>query len=572
MSTLELAGAGAPVSAGGARARSLLGDQRGAIMVLGIFMCSVIVGGLWYIAGIGDAIVYRERMQEAADAVAFSGATLHARGMNLIVMINLLMACVLAIRVILKALVLALRVVFGILTAICAIEPFGAWACAPAGIVEIAMDAVQTAQEEIDPIIDEVLTAMHELEVVIKTVVPPAALPGSMMVGDKYKQTVKKSLGVALGEVTSGLPVEDGSLDMLCGKAGEAVGTMIEWPLKKVGLDSGASLLKGITEKIVKAGGMYFCGFGGGSPPNIDDIINEQVDDICNQEKDGVIKNYQTALSNWHNGYTDDKQWPGMPPPTGKTYKGCSQVTPAAQCDDPDPFGLTTGIDEPQMKVDPKVPAAEAADLQTMFQDVTTKYDKYKEWTKDKCKNDRKQELKNQQAAGQTKNSTGNTDNKTPMMVKKEWKNGVQDSQFMSLAYGDVDILKIGARGVKVGAFKDKRQADVTGNTPYSAQYGFAQAEFFYDCEGAWDGDKCNNEHDSHEEAMWHFKWRARLRRYTAPNQIADDALYPALGELVKHTAAFGLPSLKDPLNAALAGQVYSLGQNITDPKKLVFH
>src|SRR4051812_40836726 len=93
-----------------ARAKTVREDQQGAIMVLGIFMCSCIVGVLWYVAGLGDAIVYRERMQEAADAVAFSGAVLHARGMNLIVLINLLMAVVLAIRVALKMLILALTI------------------------------------------------------------------------------------------------------------------------------------------------------------------------------------------------------------------------------------------------------------------------------------------------------------------------------------------------------------------------------------------------------------------------------------------------------------------------------
>src|SRR5688500_18521132 len=68
----------------------VLKDERGAILVLGIFMCACMVGALWYLAGIGSAIIYRERMQEGVDAVAFSGAVLHARGMNLIVLLNLL--------------------------------------------------------------------------------------------------------------------------------------------------------------------------------------------------------------------------------------------------------------------------------------------------------------------------------------------------------------------------------------------------------------------------------------------------------------------------------------------------
>src|SRR5258708_13522805 len=117
----------------GERGGELKAEEWGGMMVVGIFMCSCIVGLLWYIAGIGDAIVYRERMQEAADAVAFSGATLHARGMNLIVLINLLMACVLAVRVALKMLILALTVAtvfFGILGVI----PFMEWAEVIAGI------------------------------------------------------------------------------------------------------------------------------------------------------------------------------------------------------------------------------------------------------------------------------------------------------------------------------------------------------------------------------------------------------------------------------------------------------
>ena len=49
-------------------------------------------------------------MQEAADATAFSAAVLHARGMNLLVMINLIMACVLAVRVALKVAYIVLNV------------------------------------------------------------------------------------------------------------------------------------------------------------------------------------------------------------------------------------------------------------------------------------------------------------------------------------------------------------------------------------------------------------------------------------------------------------------------------
>ena len=72
-------------------------DDSGAIMVIGVFMAMLVTGFLYYIIGIGNTIIFRERMQDAADAVAFSGAVMHARGMNLIAMINIVMALLVSI-------------------------------------------------------------------------------------------------------------------------------------------------------------------------------------------------------------------------------------------------------------------------------------------------------------------------------------------------------------------------------------------------------------------------------------------------------------------------------------------
>src|SRR5579871_5744799 len=84
--------------------RDIVRDTRGAIMVMGLFLCVLVAAGLWYLSGLGEAIVYRERTQEAADAVAFTIAAAHAKGMNVLVLINLTMALILSIRVALKAL------------------------------------------------------------------------------------------------------------------------------------------------------------------------------------------------------------------------------------------------------------------------------------------------------------------------------------------------------------------------------------------------------------------------------------------------------------------------------------
>src|SRR5262245_20154937 len=79
------------------RAARLLGDQRGAIVLMGVFMSVFLVGALWYAIGIGNAIVYRETVQTGADSTAFAAAVYHARGMNVIAMVNIVIGAVMAI-------------------------------------------------------------------------------------------------------------------------------------------------------------------------------------------------------------------------------------------------------------------------------------------------------------------------------------------------------------------------------------------------------------------------------------------------------------------------------------------
>ncbi len=71
--------------------RELGADSGGAVMVVGLLFACFLASALWYVIGVGDAVLFRDRMQEAADAVAFSAAVVHARGMNFIVVCNLLM-------------------------------------------------------------------------------------------------------------------------------------------------------------------------------------------------------------------------------------------------------------------------------------------------------------------------------------------------------------------------------------------------------------------------------------------------------------------------------------------------
>jgi hypothetical protein len=69
----------------------LAGDQRGAILLIALFIALSLAGALWTIVGIGDAIIQRDRGQEAADAAALSSAVVHARAMNATSALNFVM-------------------------------------------------------------------------------------------------------------------------------------------------------------------------------------------------------------------------------------------------------------------------------------------------------------------------------------------------------------------------------------------------------------------------------------------------------------------------------------------------
>lgn len=80
--------------------RRLHADERGAMMIISIFMAMLVVAMLYYVAGIGETIVYRERLQDASDSAVMAGAVNFARTMNIVSLMNVVMASVLAVAVI----------------------------------------------------------------------------------------------------------------------------------------------------------------------------------------------------------------------------------------------------------------------------------------------------------------------------------------------------------------------------------------------------------------------------------------------------------------------------------------
>lgn len=480
-------------------------DDRGAIMVMGIFMCSCLVGALWYLAGIGDAILLRERAQEAADAVAFSDAALHARGMNLIVLVNLVMACILGVRVALKiakAILLAAAALFGSLGYLW--PPLFALA-APC---MVAAQAVQSAIDATREPINQSLNALSLTQDGISTLTPSAARAGALvMVGDKYAPGVSR-VGVAhVGSETS-LPIASGSQDKLCKEAGRAAGGLATWAIGKGGLgavDSDASSwLEDSFGKIASTSPMYFCEIGSATgDPDMSELFDDAAEKRCANASE---ENEQKSLTETENAWqqkcreygvtctgTDEK---GKPLEKG-TQEGTTSPDKQAE------------LDRLRLSRDQNARALrefkEATKTDPNFSLLRSSCEK---WAVDDAK--RRQREQNDLAKEQRQQAGEDGENNVaPKKVDPDFHNGHEDAQVMGGALLDTSRLRRSSRLVRVGAWQNAKRGD---RAPAVAELpSWAQAEYFYDCAGTWE--QC----DDDENAMWHLKWRPRLRRWNEP-------------------------------------------------------
>ncbi len=165
--------------------RRLFGEERGAMMIISIFMAMLVVAMLYYVAGIGETIVYRERLQDAADSSAMAGAVTFARAMNMVSLLNLIMASVLAVSVIFA--IAAYGIEKGALDASAAcLASWGECCCTAAlclfGTISDGCDAHDDAQE----IAQDVAEASDDAQDTLLEWVPEAAFAASLEVSASY--------------------------------------------------------------------------------------------------------------------------------------------------------------------------------------------------------------------------------------------------------------------------------------------------------------------------------------------------------------------------------------------------
>ena len=140
-------------------------DDRGAVMVMGLFMTLALIGMLWFLLGLGATLAFKEKMQQAADSAAFSAAVVHARDMNMIVAINMVMFMLVGAWLILCVTYTITEIVSIYMWIAAAVSCIVGCELAPAAeTTEDLKDAVSEAKQGYESVLDWMLPALSIIQ------------------------------------------------------------------------------------------------------------------------------------------------------------------------------------------------------------------------------------------------------------------------------------------------------------------------------------------------------------------------------------------------------------------------
>ena len=171
------------------REAGLVRDDRGVIMIVGVMFTFLWIGLAWAILGIGNAIAYRENLQNAADASAFAAAVYDARGMNMLASVNIIMGIVLAVLLAAHVIQLGVFLAEAASCATCMTELsclYG-WAECPDDCSTVN-DINQDLVKNVDNVVHDILPILHDLEVGVAVGWPWVASGKSTTLGGYYYQ------------------------------------------------------------------------------------------------------------------------------------------------------------------------------------------------------------------------------------------------------------------------------------------------------------------------------------------------------------------------------------------------
>jgi hypothetical protein len=207
-------------------------DERGAILVLGIMLGAILVGALFYVIGVGHAVVWREAVQDAADATAFDAVAWNARGLNVVVAINIFMAIVMGILLAYRVALLfvtIMAVLAGVACVLSVFVPPLSAACTVAPHIGRVAARMGAREPKLANKIFKTLSALHKGQQLISSATPLLSVAQSSL-----RNSSRPGVGMAIAVSTQMLPAT--VLDGMAGAMDVAGGAL---PLTDPGFKSG---------------------------------------------------------------------------------------------------------------------------------------------------------------------------------------------------------------------------------------------------------------------------------------------------------------------------------------------
>lgn len=236
------------------------------MMLMSLFLALFLVGTLYYILGVGDALLYRRVMQDGADAGAFAASVLAAKGMNLHVLLNVVMAVTAGVLLVIRSVEVLLEIVLAILAGLAAsivLAPKAIPLIAAVTPAEAAVERIGDAVEQFVRVAHDALDVAHHAVQRGYPLLADARAVDVMTFQGAYDPPVSAGfvvplLGPRLPEGGRGLPVENLDVGVLCDRAANAFGNRLgnvkskvpKWLLKFLG---------GIVSKALRLGKRRTC-------------------------------------------------------------------------------------------------------------------------------------------------------------------------------------------------------------------------------------------------------------------------------------------------------------------------
>lgn len=238
--------------------------QRGTVLLSCLFLVMLLVAALWMLIGVGETLRAREKMQDAADAAAFTSAVFHAKGMNLVAFINVLMALLIAILIIIR-LAQSVLVISALILSAAMFTPGGYALSVAANQARVGAVKLGKAYKATKKVVFPTIESLHRVQEATSVVVPWVAMADGMAQAAQHHKPAQGAFAIPSA---ASLPISADKFPVLCGKGLQFVADGI---FLAPGINKLPNFVKrgvgDMAEEMGKLASGFLCGSGKGQAP-----------------------------------------------------------------------------------------------------------------------------------------------------------------------------------------------------------------------------------------------------------------------------------------------------------------